>query len=149
MQICSEIVGALFMGVLVAAAFMDIVWQEVYDFLWILGIVLAGIQYALSENPGLAPFAGMVFFIFVQEVIMAKAYGKADCHCYSCCAFMLVACGYGFEDIVVMMGMSFAFLVSVQLRRRNIGSRGKLKEAVPMIPYILASYTVLTAGKVF
>ena len=87
-----------------------------------------------------ADIAGGVFAVLVQEFIMCRAYGRADSHAFSCCAFFLCLVGAGLEGHVLHMTLSLCLLTFVQILRGNIGRDLKLKKPVPFIPYIAASF---------
>lgn len=125
-----------------AAAFMDILWQKVYDFIWVLGILISGILFAAGGKVSIWLLGELVFYVLVQECLMSKVYGKADSHCFVTCAFINAALGIGLEANVIIMTVSFVMLIAVQVFKKNVGKNGKLKHKVAMIPYIVSAYWI-------
>ncbi len=137
LNVIDMIVLILFQSALFAAAVMDIFWQQVYDFLWLLTIpVLAGFTFAKGGYSAEALFSLALYF-GVQEFIMKRAYGKADCHALCCSALFFAYFGLELKAFVFHLAATFILLVTMQAFNKNISHELKLKKPVAMIPYIL------------
>lgn len=139
------ILFAVFNILLFAAALTDLIFREVYDLIWIVGILISYVIYA--TNPDVMPenVLCLVFYIAVQEFLMGKVYGRADCHAFCTCGFFLICAGQSVEVCIFHFGISFILLTVIQFMGKNIGSRGRLKKKVAMIPYIAVGFWITSA----
>ncbi|MBR1853937.1 MAG: hypothetical protein IJ794_12480 [Lachnospiraceae bacterium] len=83
-----------------------------------------------------------LLFAALQQFLFARMYGRADCHAFCCCGAIWMFEGGGFTLCVLHMVISFVLLTVVQLGRRNVTKKGRLKQAVPMLPYITAGFWI-------
>lgn len=141
-KVLDIIILIMFEAALFAAAVMDIYWQQVYDFLWLMTIpVLAGFTFAKGGYSAETIFSLALYFV-VQELVMKKVYGKADCHALCCCALFFAYFGLELKAFVFHLAATFILLVTMQALNKNISHELKLKKPVAMIPYILVGQWV-------
>ena len=152
-QLACGVLGAY----LLVASIQDMQSCQVYDFLHLLaapvGLLLllmapaeaagAGIQ-AQTTNEMLSAQAGgkilsLLVFAAIQFGIFMRMYGAADGIVFLVCAIYESRFGEGLLTYLLHMGASFLVLGVVQGFRKNINSRGNLKEPVPFVPYITAT----------
>ncbi len=129
-------------GLLFSAALMDLFWQEVYDFIWILMIPAAATLLFISGNMSAETVISLTVYFFIQEFIMSKVYGKADCHALWCCGLSLSAMGGGLLSYTIHLSLTFFMMCIHQLMKRNIGPHFRLKKEIPMIPYIMVGFWI-------
>ena len=139
-------------GCLLAACVMDGKEKQVYRFVWKLaGIALTG--YAAFGLAGVKDFSVEIvllqnscieylIFVLLQQGLFSKLYGKADCYAFSLCGGAWIIKGDVFSRCVIHMAISFCLMTIVQLFRQNVTGAGRLKQPVPMIPYITAGFAV-------
>lgn len=123
-------------GLFIAAVVSDIIWQEIYDFIWIIGLAINGTVLLFCGNISVEILVSLVIFWGTQEILMRRFYGTADCHAFCFCALLLAIRGRQLEYYVGVMLASWIILVIVQAAKKNIDSRGKLRAMIPMLPYI-------------
>lgn len=133
----------LFIGSLLVACIMDLWEQMVYRFVWLIaggaaGLLLASRMIETSFEVGV--FWELILFIGIQQLWFSRFYGRADCHAFCVCAATMAPMGLGFKDWVIHMLITFLGLTAVQLVRQNVRVNGKLKEPVPLIPYITVAF---------
>ncbi len=138
------LMGLLILAVALAAAVVsDLRTRTVCDLCWwfglgtcawMLGIRVA--EYGLLS----VDWFGTGLFLLVQELVMSRSYGRADCHGFSICALGLAALGMGLREITGMMLVSFLLLVAVQLLKKNIKRDLKLRDPVAFVPYIASGF---------
>lgn len=122
---------------------MDCRTREVYNVIWwISGTAAAGLV-ALSSRAGKTPLFELCLFCVIQLRVFSKMYGRADCYAFCVCAAAESSEGFGLEVFLVHMMLAIGLLAIVQLLRRNIDGRGRLKQAVPFLPYITLSFGLL------
>lgn len=127
-------------GLLFTAALMDLLKQEVYDLLWMIFVPLSTVLLILSGKATLPVFISLMIYFIIQEVIMARVYGRADCHALWCCGLLFSAFGAELEVYAFHMAVTFVLMCVVQFIKKNIGPRLKLKKKIAMIPYILVGF---------
>ncbi|MBR1861522.1 MAG: hypothetical protein IJ796_06655 [Lachnospiraceae bacterium] len=137
------VLSVIVWGLLLYAAISDLLWQQVYDLVW---IVITGIQFFLllfyrCFTPDIVISLG--FFIVIQEFVMDKAYGKADCHALCCCALSYASFRCGLNVYIFHLAVTFILLCVVQFSSGNVDKRLRLKKKIPMIPYILVGYWIV------
>jgi hypothetical protein len=153
----------IFAGCLLTAAVMD--WWEkmVYRFVWWVGGGAAGLflltqigqHLSLNEMGSVlwgreSPLWGLGIFLILQQQIFGRFYGRADCHAFCVCAVLMTAFGLRLADYLMHMMLTFGALTVVQLCRRNVTSRGKLREPKALVPYIAVCFWLwvdFAAGK--
>ena len=128
--------------VLLAAAIMDLVTSQVYDLFWTAGIFLSAMVFV--KYPDILPenVVCLIIYTAVQEFIMGKVYGRADCHALCSCAMFLICSGQSVEVCIFHFGVSFVLLTVIQSVKHNIDIRGRLKKKVPMVPYIAVGFWI-------
>lgn len=135
----------LFASGLLVASIMDIREQMVYRFLWLISgvgaLLLLGLR-VYADGLQAEWLVELVFFMALQQLWFKRFYGRADCHAYCVCAAAMAAFGLTLTDYVMHMLITFAGLGVVQLLRRNVGSGGRLKKPVALIPYITVAFGV-------
>ncbi len=129
---------------MISAAWMDLRRREVYDFLWWIALVGAGMIYAGMGGGGREParLYYLAIYFLLQEAVMVRCYGRADSHGFCVSALILGVCGLPMRGIVLHFAISYLFLFLVQLLRKNVGSGGKLKEPVAFVPYLVVAWPV-------
>lgn len=135
--------GAVFAGCLLTACVMDLAEHMVYRYVWIVcGIV--EICWVLTESLVIRTeqWISWLFFVGLQQILFARMYGRADCHAFCICGVRWILEGGGFELCVIHMAVSFGLLTMVQIFRGNVSGKGKLKQAVPMLPYITVGFWI-------
>ena len=140
----AEIIVFIFIqGLLFTAALMDIFMQEVYDLVWFFfipaGTALVFIRGEISAGIVISLF---IYFL-IQEYIMRRVYGRADCHALWCCGLFFSAYGGELEIYTLHMTVTFILMCIHQLIKKNITSGFRLKKEIPMIPYILVSFWIV------
>ena len=141
----SAVIFISFNTVLFAAAVMDMMTKKVYDFLWMIAVLLSlGLLFTKPEV-GIAETAGLVIYVAVQEFVMARVYGRADSHALCVCAMFLILSGKTAEVCIFHFAVSFLLLTVIQSALKNVDSRGKLKKKVAMVPYITVGLWITSA----
>ncbi len=130
---------------LLATALTDLVTREVYDLFWVIGIIISLIIFVIDPDILLENAICLALYTAVQEFAMGKVYGRADSHAFATCGIFLVCAGKPLEVCIFHFGISFVLLTFIQLLRKNIGSRGRLKKKVAMIPYISVGFWITAA----
>lgn len=130
---------------LLGAAVMDFRTRSVYDLYWWiclgtgLGILLIqSSRGALLLTPGTLTELTLIFG--VQELLMARTYGRADSHCLCCCALYDASFGRVLEPHLLQLLLALGLLLLVQIPRRNITRTGRLLEPVAFLPYLTAAF---------
>ncbi len=133
----------LIQGLLFAAALMDIVYQQVYDLIW-LGITSLGtVLIFMNQKWSVDTVLSLAIFFVIQEVLMRRVYGPADCH--ALCSLAVVLAGYGVTllGFTSMLAVSFMLMIITELAKRNVGKNLRLKKEIPMIPYVTVGFWVI------
>ena len=151
-----EILCSLLAGGLLAAACMDAVHSYVYNYVWwwclswtgiLLGLPVAEVYMkdglrGIADRFDIQQAAAVVLFIFLQQILFARMYGRADCHAFSACALAGCAWQGNLLWFLVHMLLALTLLAAVQLCRRNVTPDGKLRVPKPFIPYIVVTFWV-------
>ncbi|MBQ4536127.1 MAG: hypothetical protein II994_00750 [Lachnospiraceae bacterium] len=124
-------------GCFLFAMVMDLKVQKVYHFVWWIAGGAAWVIWYIESREHIL---WLVFFWILQQRLFTRFYGKADGHAFSICAILRVALGGTMEDIWCHMIVAFGLLALVQLYKRNVDAKGKLKKPVPFIPYIWLTF---------
>ena len=142
---------SIFAGCVLAAAVMDWWEQMVYRFVWwaagASGVLLLMLKiFCMGDKSGCPDLRDSVYqlclYIILQQFVFARFYGRADCHAFCVCAIVLTSMGQSFSSYLYHMTIVFLGLALVQLARGNVKLNGKLKEPVPLVPYIAAAFWV-------
>ena len=134
-----------FNAVFFAAAVMDLMTREVYDFLWMIAVAISLGMFFTGPEVGMGEAAGLVIYVAVQEFVMARVYGRADSHALCVCAMFLILFGKTVEVCIFHFAITFLLLTVVQSVRKNVDSRGMLKKKVAMVPYITVGLWITSA----
>ena len=156
----TEILLSLLAGGLLAAACMDAENCYVYNYVWwwcllwtgsLCGISAAGQNTAgglwrIADQTGMRQMASVVLFVFLQQYLFARMYGRADSHAFSVCA--LAGCHWRGEMLwfLIHMLLALSLLAVVQLRKGNVTRRGRLRTPEPFIPYIVITFWAEIVG---
>lgn len=149
-----ELLCSLLAGGLLAAACMDAKSSYVYNYVWWWCLLWTGMLLAL---PAAAPEAGtcawkitdrfdiqqaaaVASFVFLQQFLFARMYGRADCHAFSVCALAGCIWKWDLPGFLIHMLLSVTLLAVVQFAGRNVTWNGKLRIPKPFIPYIVAAF---------
>ncbi len=135
-------------GCFFLAALMDSQTCFVYRFVWWIGIAVTVVNYLVCAVPPFESITNpvtweLVVYCILQQHLFSKLYGKADCHGFCLTAFLLYTLGRDAWFFLLHMTITFSLLLIVQLVRKNISRRGKLKTPVPLIPYIMLSFCII------
>lgn len=126
-------------GGLLAAWIMDVQTHMIYDFVWWISGAAAILLLISSGNVRVLRW-DMMGFIVLQHLLFGRLYGRADCHAFCVCALVEGAFGMTMQDYLVHMLSAICILTVVQLSRENVTEDGRLKEAIPFLPYITVSF---------
>jgi len=140
-----NVVMLMFIGSSMASVMMDILWQEIYEIVWVICIGAGAVVMIAANHLSIDAIISLLILFFVQEAIMSRAYGKADCHAFCCSGLYFAIHGLTMEYWVLQIFVAFAMLVVSQLSAGNINRKLKLRHPVPMIPYITAGMFVVMA----
>ena len=130
---------------LLAAALTDLITREVYDLIWVIGIIISLIMFVSDPNILIENAICLAAYTAVQEFVMGKVYGRADSHAFTACGIFLICAGKSLEVCIFHFGISFVLLTLIQILRKNIGGGGRLKKKVAMIPYISVGFWITAA----
>ena len=141
----------LFLGCLLYAGATDLATGFVSHFVWWIAWGAGGgmVVLYLMEGGSYKHLPGLVLFGILQEVGFARCYGRADCHAFLACAIVEYALGLGWTEYLLQMLIAFTILGCVQACRRNINRHGNLKVPVPLVPYIIVSFLVVSVMRIF
>ncbi|MCR4617226.1 MAG: hypothetical protein K5669_03435 [Lachnospiraceae bacterium] len=128
----------LFNALMLGAAITDLIYKEVYDLFWLfqIGIIMTSAFINKAEVDAGIVTSLLIYFI-IQEFVMDKAYGKADCHAFCCSALFFSYFGLELETYVLHISIVFVLIVIKAVMDGNISATLNLKKPIPMIPYIL------------
>lgn len=163
---CGKVLLSVMGGCLLLACVTDILFCQVYNFIWWPGLAAAlavtgrrcSLLCAAREGlPGICTafmdvFGSLLIFWMVQTFVFRRMYGRADYYAFCVCAAAETAEGMGLAGFLGHMLLAYALLLPVQAVRRNIDRKGNLKQPVPFLPYITASFwmmLVLSEGCIF
>lgn len=131
---------------LAVASVTDAVMFLVYDVLQYVGILGGGIWLWYQKPPAGAGIS-LLLFALIQYGVFMRMYGKADGMGYCVCSLYLVGAGFGLDGFLYHMLAGFLILTLVQLFRRNISTKGQLKQPIALFPYILGGFMILWYSK--
>ena len=126
-------------GGLLAAWIMDVETHLIYDFVWWISGTAAVLLLILSGNAWILRW-DLTSFIVLQHLLFGRLYGRADCHAICVCALVEGAFAMRMQDYLIHMLMALGILTVVQWYWGNVTADGRLKEAVPFLPYITVSF---------
>ena len=131
---------------LAVASVTDTLIFQVYDVLQYVGVLGGGI-WLWHQKPPVAVGISLLLFALIQYGVFMRMYGKADGMGYCICSLYLAGAGFGLEGFLCHMLTGFLILTLVQLLRRNISTRGQLKQPIALFPYILMGFMILWYSK--
>ena len=133
------------LGCLLLACITDLITCQVYNFVWwISGVAAAGLLWQRWEAAGEADrLPELLLFCALQLFLGVRLYGRADGYAFCVCAGAQAGLGMGMEAYFIHMTVAFILLIIVQIFRKNIGQRGRLKKPVPFIPYVTVSFIAM------
>ena len=153
-----RILFSLLAGGLLAAVCMDMESCYVYNYVWWWCLPWTGILlwfpmegqntgnrvWSIIGRIGMRQLTAVLLFVILQQCLFARMYGRADSHAFSVCA--LTGCHWKGEMLwfLIHMLLAVTLLTIVQLLKRNVTRRGKLRTAKPFIPYIIITFWVET-----
>lgn len=117
----------------------DYLTCQVYDVLQYLGTGV-GAFLVLAREGSLSVGISLIVFALLQYFVFMKLYGKADGMAFLAAAMAEGALGYDLEMFLTHMILAYLLLGLVQWMKGNVGSRGRLKRAVPFMPYITVCF---------
>lgn len=138
-----SIPGIMILGIyLVVCSVTDMLLCQVHDIMQYFGVVGAVLWLG---NKSVLAIEGIciILFALLQYTLFIRMYGKADGMAFCICALYLAGKGIGLEGYLYHMFLSFLMLTIVQLCRKNVSIKGKLKEPVALYPYITTTFCVL------
>ena len=138
-----DIFYAVFVSMMMSAVFMDLLWKEIYDFVWVIALAAETAALFFGGGPDKMGLASMAIYFVIQEAAMAKVYGRADSHAFCCSAVAITASGGGIEYYTLHMSVTWVLLAAVQTLRGNITKKLKLRQPVAMVPYISFSLSIV------
>ncbi len=139
---------AMVMGCLLFACVTDRALCQVYNVTWWAASLAAAPLFWQSCRKG--PGGGervleLALFLGLQLLVFARMYGRADCYAFCICALAQAGLGMGLLEFLCQMAAAFGMLALVQGARGNLGGDGNLKQPVPFLPYITASFYLMLA----
>lgn len=120
----------------------DSICCQVYDVFQFLGIG-AGAYLALTGETGRMFGISLVIFGLLQYFLFMKLYGAADGMAFLAAALAEAGLGYEISGFLLHMIIAYLMLSLVQLCRGNITRKGRLREGVPFLPYIMVSFWIM------
>ncbi|MBR4083505.1 MAG: hypothetical protein IKK33_04385 [Lachnospiraceae bacterium] len=137
------IISIVLLGVyLVVCMVTDVMICQVYDVMQYLGVLGGGI-WLFIQNPEKSIGFSIIIFALMQYFILIHMYGKADGMGYSICSLYLAGRGMDIEGYLYHMGISFSVLAIAQSIRGNVTSKGNLRKAVALYPYITVGFLLM------
>lgn len=138
-----DMLMACFSAGLITATVMDLWEQMVYRFVWWAAgaaalVILIARLCAAGRVGGAA--GELILYIFLQQTVFVRFYGRADCHAFSVCAVAMAAYGLRLVDYLIHMALAFGILAVIQLACGNVTQSGRLKQPVPLVPYITVAF---------
>ena len=131
-----------------SCSMVDSMTCHVYDIFQIPGITAAG-YLVLKQQSNVLIGISILIFTILQSGIFMRLYGDADGMALMVAAMAEGALGYDINVYLLHMIMAYLLLAVVQIYKRNVGGRGRLKRPVPFLPYITVSFlAVLIFGEI-
>ena len=152
-QLRADIVYGVFFsfgcGLLLSAAILDKATTLIPDWIYYLSSLFFGAiicnGFVQKTGYNLMLIIELAIFIILQLFVFSRTFGFSDALAFSVFGLSCFALGLGWETMMTGMILSYFILIIVQLFKRNINRKMRLKKPVPFIPYIFASYC-LTVG---
>lgn len=137
-----ELVAGFFWGSFTAAAYSDRQIKQAYDFMLWTAILSAGLTMLAAQQLSEQSITELVIFFLLQWLIFRHLYGAADCLGCSACAVYLAALGRGLLPAIKLLLAAWILLFVVQLIRKNVDKKGRLKEGQPFLPYVAVALLI-------
>ena len=132
----AELVAGFFWGSFAAAAYSDWQIKKAYDFMLWIAILSAMLTMITTGQFSEQRITELVIFFLMQWCVFRHLYGGADCLSPSACAVYLAALGKGILPALWLLTAAWILFLIVQVVKKNIDKRGKLKNGKPFIPYM-------------
>lgn len=129
-----------FWGCLFRAAWEDGKSQMVRRWLWWVAGGAGIVTLLLRRGAAPGAWSELACYGVIQFLLFSKMYGKADCHAFLCCGIMMSAYGGGMKDFLWHMLITFSYLGIIQIGKRNVTTKGNLRQPVALIPYVVPAY---------
>ncbi len=130
---------------LIVGTVMDCILCQVNDVLQYLG-VLGGCVFLWCREAQPTIGLSLLLFVLIQHFLFRKLYGGADTMAFLICSLFLAGLGGETEQYLWHMTLSYIFMGVVQVFSGNITKQGRLREPVPMVPYIAFGFLLLIQG---
>jgi len=139
--------GGMFSCLLVCAM-TDLEHKWIYDIVILLGFLLGihevfrnvavteKVVECISSCTATDKVSEWLIFSILQVFLFRRFYGEGDVELFLLCGLMNLLTGGGIGRILSFMLFVFALLGIHQVLRRNVNSKGNLKEKVALAPYI-------------
>lgn len=127
---------------LLRAAAEDLKCRMVRRYLWWISGGAGFVLLFLRRGAEPGALLELACYGILQFCFFSRAYGRADCHAFFCCAVILTAYGGGWETYLWHMLHTFLLLAIVQLCKKNVNARGNLKKPVPLVPYAALGFVI-------
>ena len=134
-----QIIFCIVNATLLLAAYIDFKTQEVYRAIWIIPMIITGIDIPRTKTAVLY----LVIFLALQLFLFSKFYGKADSFCFCLCAETIIMLNGQLIVCLIHMLIALALMFIANLCKHNVDKRLKLKKPEPFIPYIYASWFLI------
>ncbi len=139
----AEFVGLVILAIyLITCTVMDSMLCLVNDVVQLMG--LAGAILFVLVKP-IQPVVGvsLILFAILQKMVFLRFYGGADGMTFLICSLFWAGLGKEIDCYLMHMIISYVLLLIVQVLSGNVSIKGKLKEPVAMVPYIVLSFLFL------
>ena len=130
-------------GGLLASATLDYQTTSVPDILHYFSILMFIPAICVNYKGGIysrIEIIGFVFFFLLQFLVFSRTFGFSDALAFVAFGTLCFAQNKGWESMMGGMVVAYLILIAVQLCKRNISKKFKLKKPVAFIPYIFAAY---------
>lgn len=138
-----ELIAGFFWGSFAAASYSDWQIKKAYDVMLWTAILSAGLTMLAAKQISEQSITELVIFFLLQYLIFRHLYGAADCLCCSACAVYLAALGRGLLPALKLLSAAWLLLFAVQLIRKNIDKKGRLKTGQPFLPYVAVTLLII------
>ena len=130
-----QLLQAYVIGALLLAAWIDHYTRLIPDMVYVPGFA-GGILWLVYCRPGADIVINLIVFIAMQILIFRRCLGGSDCLAYILCAVYLAGYGKKLMDYLLLMLLTVALELIVQIKNKNILKNGKLIQPVALIPYM-------------
>lgn len=127
---------------LILCSVMDAALQQVCDCFQYLGVA-GGVLYLMYNAPAPHGLGELLVYVGIQWMVFRKMYGPADVAAYVICGMYLIAEEKSLTECLIHMAVTFGILGVIQGIKRNISSKGNLKNPVALLPYITVAFFLI------